>query len=307
MKRPKGFDKIIPTLKHYTYPTLIVLEVTNQCDLECIMCPRKFMTRPVGVMQDHLYKKIIDDISIHSPDDTQFWIAFMGEPLLLKEKAIEFIQYAVDKGLTNVNLNTNLVSPDKDLCTALIKTQLNRVIISLDACTSDTYNKIRIGGKFESVLQNIDYLLEAKKQLNFKKPEIIIQFIVMDENEHEVEQFKKMFKDKKVVLKIREKLGWGNGVEAKNLDLPIESRDYPCPWSNRGFSVHVTGQVGQCDASWNGLYYFGDLNHQSIAEVWNGKLAKLRERHWNLDFDFMPCKDCKDWQCGKSEMIYFDN
>ncbi|MBE3092244.1 MAG: radical SAM protein [Actinobacteria bacterium] len=306
MKRPRGFDTIIPTLKHYTYPTLIVLEITNECNLECIMCPRNKMTRPIGVMQEHLYRKIVDDISVHSPNDTQLWLAFMGEPLLLKEKIIEHIQYAVGKGLTNVNLNTNLVSADKDLCFALIKTQLNRIIISLDSATEETYNKIRKGGNFNRVLENINYLLESKETLETKKPVIIIQYIVMDENEHEVEKFKEIFKNKKVVLKIREKLGWGLGIEAKNLTLTDKERDYPCPWSNRGFSVHVTGQVGQCDASWNGLYYFGDLNHQSIAEVWNGKLAQLREKHWNSDFNFEPCKDCKDWQCGRAEMIYFE-
>jgi radical SAM protein with 4Fe4S-binding SPASM domain len=257
-------------------------------------------------MQDHLYRKIVDDVAKHSPNDTQFWLAFMGEPLLLKQKAIEFIQYAVGKGLTNVNLNTNLNPVDKEMCKELVKTQINRVIISLDAATSDTYKKIRRNGDFNKVMANIDYLLEAKAKENQNKPEIIIQFIEMDENKHEIENFKQLFKNIKVALKIREKLGWGTGIETDNLTISEESRDYPCPWANRGFPVHVSGQVGQCDASWNGFYCFGDLNHQSIAEVWNGKLAKIRERHWNLDFNFEPCKDCKDWQCGRAEMIYFE-
>jgi MoaA/NifB/PqqE/SkfB family radical SAM enzyme len=306
MKRPNGFETIISTLKHYTYPVVVVIEVTNQCNLDCIMCPRSRMTRPIGIMQEHLYKKIVDDIAIHSPKDTQFWIAFMGEPLLLKEKAMDYITYAVDKGLTSVNLNTNLVTPDKNLCTEIVKTKLNRIVISLDAATRETYDTIRRGGDFEKVLSNIAYLLEARETMNYKKPEIDIQFIIQDENEHEVEQFKNLFKGKKVALKIREKLGWASAIEAKNLDIPEEARDYPCPWSNRGFTVHVTGQVGQCDSSWNGIYYFGDLNYQSIAEVWNGKLSQLRDRHWNLDFDFEPCKSCKDWQCGRANMIYFN-
>ncbi len=306
MERPEGFETILPTLKHYTYPALIVVEITNECNLNCIICPRGKMTRPIGVMQDHLFKKIVDDIAVHSPDDTQFWLAFMGEPLLLKEKAIEFIQYAVDKGLTNINLNTNLIPADKALCADLVRTKINRVIVSLDAATKETYEKIRRNGDFDKVLANIDNMLEIKEIEKQTSPEVIVQFIEMDENKHEIEKFKQLFKDKKVVLKIREKLGWGLGIEADNLTIPDEARDYPCPWSNRGFPIHVTGQVGQCDASWNGLYYFGDINHQSIAEVWNTKLAKIRERHWNLDFDFEPCKDCKDWQCGRAEMIYFE-
>lgn len=305
-KRPQGFETIISTLKHYSYPTLVVVETTTDCNLKCIMCPRSKMTRPGGIMQEDVYKKIVDDIALYSPHDTQFWIAFMGEPLTLGKVAIERLNYANEKGLTNVNLNTNLVPANKELCEDLIKTGINRIIISLDAATEETYNKIRCGGNFNKVLENIDYLLQAKDKLGTVKPDIIVQFIVQDENEHEVGQFRELFKNKKVILKIREKLGWGTGIEAKNLDLPEESRDYPCPWSNRGFTVHVTGQVGQCDVSWNGKYYFGDVNYQSIAEIWNGKLAKLRERHWNLDFDFEPCKDCKDWQCGRAELVYYD-
>ncbi len=307
MRRPRGYETIIPTLKHRTYPTLVVVEITNQCNLDCIICPRSKMTRPIGVMQEYLYKKIVDDIAKHSPNDTQFWVAFMGEPLLLGKTAIKYIKYAVDKGLSSINLNTNLVPADKALCNELVDTQLNRIIVSLDAATSDTYDKIRRGGDFKKVLANIENLLVAKEKNNYINPEIIVQFIVQDENENEIELFKKLFENKKVVLKIREKLGWGTGIEAKNLTIPEEARDYPCPWSNRGFPIHVTGQVGQCDASWNGIYYFGDINYQSIAEVWNSsKLSNLRERQWNLDFDYEPCKECKDWQCGRAEMIYFE-
>lgn len=306
MKRPRGFETIKASLKQYAYPPIVVVEVTNLCNLQCVMCPHPRMTRPSGIMQKLLFEKIVDDIALNSPNDTQLWIAFMGEPLILKQKAIDYLKYAVDRGLKHVNLNTNLLPAGQALCEQLVQTQLNRVIVSLDAATPETYASIRKGGDFHKAMQNIDYLLAAKEKMKLENPEIIIQFIVQKENAHEVEGFKNLFKGKRVALKIREKLGWANAIRADNLSLPEEARDYPCPWSNRGFTVHVTGQVGQCDASWDGVYYFGDLNYQSISEVWNGKLADLRRRHWNLDFDFAPCKSCKDWQCGRSEMIYSD-
>ncbi len=304
IRRPDGFDSIIKSLKHRAYPSLIVVETTTDCNLNCSICPRDRLTRPKGEMQQFLYEKIVNDISLYSAHDTQFWIAFMGEPLTNGTLALERLNYAVKKGLTNINLNTNLVPANKELCYKLIDTGINKIIVSLDAATSEVYDKIRCGGNFNKVLENIDNLLVAKLKNKSNDTEIIVQFIVMDENQQEIEAFKKLFLDKKITLKIRGKLAWGNTIEANNLDLPNESRDYPCPWSNRGFVIHVTGQVGQCDMAWDGKYYYGDINHQSIAEIWNGKLANLRERHWNLDFNFDPCDKCKDWQCGRAEIIY---
>ena len=303
--RPKGFDKIRSTLKHYTYPTVVIIETINKCNLNCVMCPQDKMTRPTGSMQEHIYHKIIDDVAIHSPHDTQIWLAIMGEVLLLKNKAIDYIRYAVDSGIRDVNLNTNLVVADEQLCKDLVSTGLNKIIVGMDAASEETYRKVRVGGDFTRLLDNINFLIQAKEEAKSNIPDIVLQFIVQDENEHEVELFKELFSKKPVSLKIRPKLGWGGeGVDAPDLSIEGNERDYPCPWLNRTMSIHVTGQVAQCDAAWNGKYYHGDINFQSIAEIWNGRLAKIRERHWQKDFDFEPCKTCDDWQCGLSDWIY---
>jgi hypothetical protein len=37
--------------------------------------------------------------------------------------------------------------------------------------------------------------------------------------------------------------------------------------------------------------------------LWMGELRARRERHLRCDFDFDPCRDCGDWQCGRSEIV----
>ncbi|MBF0526934.1 MAG: radical SAM protein [Deltaproteobacteria bacterium] len=305
MQKPRGYDKIVTTLKHYTYPPVVIIETINKCNLSCVMCPQGQLTRPIGSMPEYLYRKIIDDIALYSPDQTQLWLAIMGEVLLLKDRALDYIKYAVERGLSQVNLNTNLAAVDEKFCVELVKTGVHKIIVGLDAATSETYAKIRRGGDFNRVMANIEAILKTKAELNSKHPELILQFIEQDDNRHEMELFKETFRHKPVTLKLRQRLGWGTGVEAANLDLPPESRTFPCPWLTRTMSIHVTGQVAQCDAAWNGQYYYGDLNFQSIAEVWNGHLAEIRRRHWMGNFDFEPCRSCRDWQCGLSEWIYY--
>lgn len=302
-KTPRGYERIISTLKHYTFPPVVIIETINKCNLNCIMCPQSELTRAVGTMPEVLFHKIIDDVAVHSPAQTQLWLAIMGEVLLLKSKAVEFIQYAVDSGIEQVNLNTNLVPANEQLCEDLVKTQLSRIIIGLDAGTRETYDKVRCGGDFDKVMKNIKTLVRVKKENGLSKPEIIPQFIVLEENKHDLEAFKTNFMDMDVTLKIRQRLGWGDWVESPDLTMGQGEREYPCPWLNRTMSIHVTGQVAQCDAAWDGKYYFGDLNFQTIAQVWNGQLANLREKHWQGNFDYEPCRSCNDWQCGLSEII----
>lgn len=300
--RPQGFDTIRATLKHYTYPKVVIIETVNRCNLNCIMCPQDKLARPTGSMPDYLFYKIIDDVALHAPTETQVWLAIMGEVLLLKKKALDYIKYAVDSGIAEVNLNTNLVLADEDICQGLVDSKLSKIIVGMDAATVSTYEKIRVGGDFARLLRNIDLLLKFKEERGQDNPEIILQFIVQKENEHEVEAFKTMFRDKRVRLKIRPRLGWGGeGVPAPELAIAGNRRDYPCPWLNRTMSIHVTGQVAQCDAAWNGKYYYGDIHFQTIAEIWNGKLHELRQRHWDSNFDFEPCRNCNDWQCGLAE------
>lgn len=301
--RPPGYERILPTLKRYSYPPVVVVETINRCNLQCVMCPQSKLTRPVGEMREALFKKIVDDVALYGPEDTQLWLAIMGEALLLGDKAVSYLRYAVERGIRNVNLNTNLVPATPEMCRDLVRTGLSRIIVGMDALTPETYVKVRKGGDFERLVRNLDSLLAEKARLKADQPQIILQFIVQDENQHELEAFVERYRGTGLVLKIRQRLGWGTGVEAPALDLPDDSRDFPCPWLNRTMSIHVTGQVAQCDAAWDGNWYYGDVNTQSIAEVWNGELHRLRERHWALDFSFEPCRDCRDWQCGLSDMV----
>ena len=42
----------------------------------------------------------------------------------------------------------------------------------------------------------------------------------------------------------------------------------------------------------------------TIKEIWETELAERREKHWNNDFSHELCKECKDWQAGRSYFFY---
>ncbi len=291
------------TLVETEFPNSVILEVIAGCNLNCIMCPQGDMDREKGEMKFSTFKKIVDQIS-EEDKNTNVWLAIMGEPLLLGDKFVDMIAYAKNKGLTNIHLNTNGCLLTPDISDRIIENGIEEVIIGIDAYTKETYEKIRLQGDFDELIDNIDYIINKKNELEKDKPRIIIQFIVMDENENELEDFKKYWLDKNQIVKVRPKLGWGTGVVAENLTLENKDRSFPCPWLIRTMSIHWNGNVAQCDADYEGLFVSGNVNKESLKEIWNADLKKKRLKHWNMDFDFEPCKTCKDWQAGKSYFYY---
>ena len=73
------------------FPKRVTLELTNHCNLRCVMCPRKYMRGPKGYMSFSLYKNIIGQLAEHR--DTALVPFFRGESLL-HPRCIEMLRYA---------------------------------------------------------------------------------------------------------------------------------------------------------------------------------------------------------------------
>jgi len=291
-------NNIKSTLKHLDFPKAVVVETTAYCNLDCVMCPQSLLTRSKGNMSINTFRRIADETSLHK--DTKLWLAIMGEPLMRGDDLIEFIKYAKGKGVFNVSLNTNATLMTPDMSMKLIESGVDAILIGIDAFTEQTYNLIRRGGNFSSVLGNVLFLLGQKT----RSLKVIVQYIVMEENEKEVKQFKQYWLSKGAIVKIRPKLAWGDRIQANNLNLGEKERTYPCPWLTRTVSIGWDGNFNQCDADWDGKYSPGNIYENSIKEIWDGELSLRRQNHWKGDFGHALCSKCKDWQVARARFYY---
>ena len=72
----------------------------------------------------------------------------------------------------------------------ILDSGLTRIRFSLDAFTSETYSKVRVGSiPLEKVIKNIEDFLELKEKGNYKLPVVGVSFCKVKQNEHELEQF----------------------------------------------------------------------------------------------------------------------
>jgi Predicted Fe-S oxidoreductases len=268
--------------------------------MKCIHCGHKTMSRPKGSMNITLFKKIIDEIAEVNPD-TELWMTYYGEALLLRYKLYYMIKYAKEKGLRYVVLNTNGMLLDDEMSDLIIESGLDRFIFSIDGFTAETYEKIRVGGKRDMVYNNIINMNQKLKQRNLKKPYLEVQFSIMDENEHELTHFLEFWRQQDVYIKLREKLTWGGTIEAGNLDLNQER--IACPWAVTNCAVIWNGDLVACAVDYNGKVSCGSLWESSIKELWNGRHQEFVKLHLEHRFDQLPelCRHCPDWQAVGAE------
>ena len=284
------------------FPAEIAIETHSYCNFRCVVCPYLTMKRPKGNMAPELYKKIIDEVAQESPE-TRLWLAIMGEPLMDKN-IVTYMQYAKKCGARRVHLNTNGTYLEGRLAQDILDADVESVYVAIDAFSAETYAIVRPGGDFSRVIKNVENFAKMRVQSARRRPEIVVQFIIMKENESEVEEFKNYWLERGIVVKIRLRQGWGHdNISTPDLDK-VNIERFPCPWLLRTMNIDWNGHVAQCDGDYEERYSAGDINHQKIKEVWSGELAQRRERHWAGDHQHPLCRDCRDWAAGRAEFFY---
>ena len=242
-----------------------------------------------------LYKKIMDEIAVENPD-AEVWMTYYGEALILKYRLFYMIWYAKQKGLTNVVLNSNAMMLNQEMGEMLIDSGLDRFIISMDGFTKETYEKIRVGGKYEEVFANTMRFKEMLKRRHLAKPRFELQFSILEENEHELEAFNTFWFSQGVNVKNRPKASWAGRVEARNLD-PKRPR-VPCQWALNHAGILWDGRLVACGVDSEGRFVAGNLKENSLKELWNTTHGDFRKIHLERRWQDLPavCFTCLDWQ-----------
>jgi len=268
------------------------------------MCVHKDMIRKKGIMPWNLFTKIIDEIA-ETDKNVRVWMVFFGEALLLKRRKpsiFDMIAYAKNKGLTDVVLNSNGNLLDHEAAKGLIESRLDAIYIGIDAFKPETYVKLRVGGNYERTVENVINLIEMKKQMNLENPKVFVQFVEMDINTNEKEDFIKFWTEKGAIVKIRPKVSWAGMIFAPNLLLEQKDR-WPCHWAMQTMSITDTGKVVICAVDLDAKFVAGDASKQSLKEIWNGRLKELRQLHLSQKFSDLPqiCRYCRDWQSARAD------
>tara|TARA_B100001964_G_scaffold156571_1_gene171996 strand:+ start:5871 stop:6914 length:1044 start_codon:yes stop_codon:yes gene_type:complete len=294
------------------FPKVSNIELTNRCAMDCKMCPRGSMKRPVGLMDFKLFKKIVDQIPLYA--NQILCIHGIGDSLLHPDLN-KFITYANKKGFKTTT-STNPSSLNPKTIETILESGLGHLTISLDGVDSDTYRFIRgDAADYEKALKNIHNFLEEKQKGRYSKPEIEMSIIKMDKTEYSLEEFYQIWNLEGIDrVTAKDFISWdGSQQNIINMNKNVvpnngrpDAGKFACirPWLT--ISVLWDGRVVSCCYDYDGKFLLGDLNTQTIEDIWNGEKAKmLRKSLIEKDFSTNKlCEKCREVKGAKPSRIY---
>lgn len=271
----------------YLFPPTVRVESTNLCNARCTTCTRDIMTRPKGVMDMNLFKKIIDECGLHKIRSIH--LHNFGEPLL-DRGIFEKIRYASEKGL-KTRLFSNLSILDDEKAKLLVESGLSRIKISIDGHSKETYENIRRGLSFDAVTENIENLIRTRDRLKTRTPEIGLTFVETLENTHEKEAFIRKWKKKVDSIDITSYHNWGGRLAGSKKGGP---HGFPCLRLWATFTILWNGDAALCCMDYDGKVILGNVQEDSISSIFRGKmLGDIQHWHLNGRFEKIPiCDKC---------------
>lgn len=281
---------------HLPWPSVIMIENTNCCNAQCVMCPRETLTRNRGFMETSLFEKIIREVSGAKRTPVVHLHGF-GEPLLdtsLPEK----IRFAKDCGIKRTYLVTNASLLFPETAEKVIRAGLDTMKISFYGTDEASYRATMRQLDFTVALQNIREFVRIRKALKKKTPKLILQYLPQGAHEASAGDFKSLWRavlDTSIgdSLNISSLHNYGGGRAYNRTGDKIVSVCF-YPWS--ALSVLFDGRAVTCCMDYNGLQVVGDLNVQNVRDIWNGpELSTIRRSLGELDYSGLPtCLSC-DW------------
>jgi radical SAM protein with 4Fe4S-binding SPASM domain len=292
------------------YPISISFEPTTSCNLRCPECPSglRSFSRPTGMLKKDFFTETIEQLY---RDITYLVFYFQGEPYLNPD-FLEMVRFAASKKIyTATSTNAHYLNDRNARRT--VESGLDRLIISIDGTTQETYQQYRVGGKLDKVLEGAAHLVKWKKALKSKTPFIIFQFLVVRHNEHQIEDVRRLAKEMgvdQVRLKSAQVYDFEN--DPNQLIPTIEKysryrRDKKGRMQFKGNNqnhcwrlwhdpvITWDGAVVPCCFDKDAQHKLGNLQDQSFRELWHNKAyqqfrSSVLQSRKNIDI----CANCSE-------------
>ena len=290
-------------------PLSVSIEPTTACNLRCPECPSglRSFTRPTGMLQEKMFRKVVDELQ-----DTLCYLLFyfQGEPYL-NRNFLDWVRYASQRGIYTAT-STNAHYLDDATARKTVASGLDRLIISIDGTTQETYQSYRIGGKLEKVLEGTKNIIRWKKKLKSRTPHVVFQFLVVKPNEHQVEEVKQLASElgvDAVGLKTAQIHNYEKGSplipEQQKYSRYKKRRDGSYAIKNKLLN-HCWKMWHSCVITWDGKvvpccfdkdahHQLGDMQQMSFEEIWQSTpYQQFRQSLLRSRSEIDICKNCTE-------------
>lgn len=290
-------------------PVSISFEPTTSCNLRCPECPSglRAFTRPTGMLDNSFFKQTIDEMH---KELLYLIFYFQGEPFL-NPGFLDMVKYASDRKIYTAT-STNAHYLKDEIARRTVESGLDRLIVSIDGTTQETYQSYRVGGKLEKVIEGTKNVVKWKKELKSATPHIIFQFLVVKPNEHQMDEVLELGKEIGVD-EVRFKTAQVYDYHHGNPLIPTKEK-YARYKRNADGTYSIKNKLlnhcwklwHSCVITWDGkvvpccfdkdaTHRLGDLKKEKFRDLWQGPLynqfrTSLMKSRSEIDI----CKNCTE-------------
>jgi len=198
------------------------LAIDDSCNLRCPSCRKNMIFHKEGSAYN-LGIKLADRINdwLHNYDHPiQVHIGSDGDPFA-SHVYRHFMQQTPRRDNITYSILTNgLMFKEFHNTVPYVVGKLKELGVSIDGATKETYEKLRLGGKWVKINENLEYISELKNKHGFR---FIMHYVVQKDNYHEMEDIVmlagKYNADRVWFSRIQDRNTWSNFSEHNIFDV----------------------------------------------------------------------------------------
>ena len=275
-------------------PLHLDVDVTTACNFRCPMCPagqtgKKMPGLKRGLFLNRaLYRRALAEGAAFGLPSLR--LGLTGEPLLV-EDIHEWVAEARAAGVLDVSLITNGSLLTRERSRALLEAGLTRLMVSVDAARPETYARVRPGGDWETLKDNLAGFLAVRRSAGSNLPFLRLSFVEMTVNQAEREEFQELFAPLADYLSFQRYQNiLGLPETALGLSVPDEEADF-CPEPFTRLALQVDGGLFPCCSDFGRREPVGRFPQISLAAAWNSPAARRLIEAGAAGRE--PCRRCR--------------
>ncbi len=163
------------------HPAKLFVEVTTRCNLQCGMCVKQNGTGGIseGSMSAETFERLVPAF----PHLDTLVLNGIGEPLLHPhlETFIARARSLLPEA-ASIGFQSNGMALTDERAVSLVEAGLDRICLSLDTVSDDSFRSIRSGGEMQGIVAAFESLNKARSRRGGRGLSIGIEFVLMRDN-----------------------------------------------------------------------------------------------------------------------------
>ena len=272
------------------FPLQLDFELNSTCQMKCRFCTHGQDRVPKVLLSFDNFKRAIDEGSRHGLCSIK--LNYINEPLLNKELP-RYVSYARSCGVLNVYFATNGILLTLPTARKLITAGVSKIMVSLDAVTSETFKLMRDSSQFDEIVQNVLNFIDLRNSLGRTYPLVRVNFLRTTVNAHEADAFVKYWTGVADTIGFQTQVGLP-GVDDELFDTTDQSVQFRCSFPFKLLVVDSSGNILPCCTFSGRSMPLGHIETMTLADAWNSsQMSRLKTLHQRGDYALSSvCAHC---------------